>query len=122
MLSKAKLKRQRRREERRTIIFCYCHAAGTCGGGPRQEVSPLVAAASVGDPFAKGLTGPSWLVHSLSLYLPSTMNNDSKEHGHDIAILSSWGNTTKSQPRKKKKKKTMESMIVRSTVLYPKNE
>ena len=57
----------------------------------------------------------------LSLYLPSTMNNDSKEHGHDIAILSSWGNTTKSQPRKKKKK-TMGSMIVRSSVLYPKNE
>lgn len=72
-------------------------------GPGRRSLSSSRRAASVGDPFAKGLTGPSWLVHSLSLlssslpslpllpnvYLPSTMNNDSKEHGHDIAILSS---------------------------------
>ena len=36
-------------------------------GPGRRSLSSSRRAASVGDPFAKGLTGPSWLVHSLSL-------------------------------------------------------
>ena len=79
-----------KRDERRTIIFLLLPRSGNVwrwalAGGllllrlllrllllylPQWEIMP----------FAKGLTGPSWLVHSLStflpLYLPSTMNND----------------------------------------------